>query len=266
MRRINFTRRLRLTDADVQVRRLRPVEGRLAFEISADFARLKKHHSPEVSDGALLAAEAHIGSRSERFDCGTVSAPRLGGHVSAQFADEDRVLFRFKVVDAVSNPGRLLALRPMIRSGENDNPHGSLIGFDVRPLDGVPFKVDFVSLSEPPVLVLNRELDEADVARVKLFARSNGTFLSLVLPAAAREILTRFIVVDSVDPTETDATPQAHDLWYRFAQQYSVQPLSELFPDGTKTDRLDWIDVVVAGMARDWKSVARLRDAILEEK
>ncbi len=265
MRNVNFTKRLQLTANEVEVRRVPAVDGQLAFELKVDFSRLNRHHGAGIVDAAMLAAEVYIGSRSERFDCGISSKPRLVGHISKQFRDDDRVLFRFKVIDTVTDPGRLLGLRSMMRTGQDDNPHGSLLGFDVQPLDGVPFKIDYASQSEPPVLVLNQDIHQADVARIKLFAKTNGTFLSIVLPAAAREILTRYLLIDEFPPTDLDSPPQPFDLWYRFAEQYSSQALSAILC-AELSEKIEWIDDAVRGMAKDWKAIQRLREAILEER
>ncbi len=264
MRRINFTRRLKLAGNDVRFRRLPHPDGPLKFELAIDFTRLKKCHTQPHVDEAILVVEVYIGTRTERFVCGTVGLPQLGPHQSKQFRDGDRVQVRVKVADVAEAPGRLLALR-QIRAGEEDATHQSLLPIDVRPLDGVPFKVEFGGQGEPPVLVLNDQLDDPNEPRAKLYAQSDKAFMALALPAAVREILTRYLIAEETPPSDDEDELQPHDEWYRFAQRFNSQPIQELFREGVeRIERLPWIESAVQGLARDWNAVQKLKDVIQE--
>src|SRR5262249_34359078 len=100
------------------------------------------------------------------------------------------------------------------------------------------YRLDFSN--DGPILLVNRAAGDKDaIVRSPLF-------MSIVYPAALREILNRIILVEGLDDPDDDGeSPEAR--WLRFATGLpGVGPI----PAKDDGDRDQWIDDAVAAFAR----------------
>lgn len=208
-----------------------PENSKSAPEFEVEFAsELLEDFPPDAS----LYVEAHFRETRQRFDFGTV------GNVSAP---EDRcldkidlsgpTLFRVLIVDHTGRQGLILGSGDHFRAdaGDDENNRTWLLSVSARPIGQLPWKVEFQT-GGMPELTINKSIPGA-IERL----RSDLVFQSLVLPAALREILIHYLVIDHDDSSEI------WEQWNSFASRYA-----EAVPTGgDASDQLEWVDEVVAG-------------------
>jgi hypothetical protein len=163
-----------------------------------------------------------------------------GDRTLSEFDSAEGVLFRVKVTSASDRQGVMLAEADGIRAGtapDEEEDRTPILPVKAEALGQEMYRVDF---TQHPVLLVNRAaVDWQSLAR-------SPVFLSLVYPAAFREILTRILIIE--DFTEADDLDRWESRWLAFAK---VLPGMGELPGGDDSlARHDWIDDAVASFAR----------------
>jgi hypothetical protein len=177
-----------------------------------------------------------------RFSFGTVGklAPPPDSHLS-RFSTPEGVRFRVKITSA-GEEHRILAEAdgiPLVLPDEKPGKHNPLLTvIPAKDLRDEMFRLDFAR--EQVALQINN-----DFGNYKEIGRS-AAFLSLVLPAVFRQILTRILLIDK--GIEEYGENDWHVLWIRFALGYPG--IGELPAEDDEEERLEWIDKVVAAFAK----------------
>ncbi len=256
MRRFNYTGRIKLKRDKTLFFLLPSEDGNVQFEARLDLADFRTDHP-----NARVAIEAYVGSRTERFELGTVSGPDLSRRRLANFRADDPVLFRVKVIDETNDAGRLLGLAKQIRpKGPDDINYSSLLPVTVGALENLVYRVDF-SPDSSPTLVLNEQLDQVAPEGIKAIARSHPMFVALVFPAVLREILTHLLLVDEIRPDDEDMDSWKRK-WIDFARLLNPSEFPQRDdPDGV----LNWIESGVTEFARKTASLPRFEQALRDQ-
>jgi hypothetical protein len=239
LRKLNFTDRVKVPQADVRVTLRREADGVLVFD-------------PAVSlDGLSAPAHAHVYIEAfhrtsyMRFDCGTVAhwAPPDDRRLTE--ISGSSVGFRLKIVD---DAHRILAVADDIRVTERApglGGHTPLLPVQFTDaLDQQAWRISF----EPdlPILELNNRM-----AGIEKIARDDALFFALVYPAAVREILTRILVIDAHDGFEE--TNDWWSLWLRWAARYTSTPVPS-----DPEDAPWWIEEVIGAFCSQHRVVDRI--------
>jgi len=111
-----------------------------------------------------------------------------------------------------------------------------------------------------PVLWVNNRISP----RIMDIVRRDAVWLSLVFPAAIREILSRILLVEERDDPWTDDDPSA--LWLRWGSDLigSSPPQSDDDEDRRDTEKLEWIDQVVNAFSAQVQASAKYRRSLSE--
>lgn len=198
IRRLNFTKRKKLTRDEVRIRLSERVEGE-PRTFHADL-----NLPGELPADALVFIEAQRASpfARMRFPWGTVGAPRPPeGRVLTDFPEElGPPVFRVKVTSSDGTRGKLLAeahrIQPVDPSEQPDNRRG-ILPISWQNNDGLVWKLD-VDDSAGPRLFID---ETADPFR-DLPARAY--FRALIFPEVMRQVLTYILRdADSLDELET---------------------------------------------------------------
>lgn len=254
MRHFNYTGRLRISRSDVSIALHASDDGTREFEAVLDLAAIRRH----APGNSAVFVEAYGGTKFERFAFGTLASPAPAArHRLATFGADENVLFRVKVVETDVTRGRIIAMATRIRpAGPGETQQASLLPVSVAKLEGVVYRVDFPD-DGPPTLVLNEELEAGLPQGIKAIART-PMFVSLVLPEVVRQILTRILVVDCHTDDDDDDSSHAAK-WKRFARVRNREPIPQLDDGDEPGPLLDWIDVAVARIAQDLRTLQRFR-------
>lgn len=249
IRRLNYTKRRRLTLDDVQIE-LSPLAAGTPrrFDIRLTLP-------PGLPPDAKVFVEAyrtHPPARM-RFNFGTVGRldwPPADERRLSEFPDELPPLFRVKVTDVSERPGRLLAyvarLRPQIPEVQPENRRG-ILHIHHKSLDGPIWQLDFSYSGYEPTLWIDSEADPArELAR-------DPKFIALVFPEVLRQTLNR-IVIDEPDLAEDEEGWAG--AWIRFARSVPGTAVPEPAADAEDEDKVVWIDEVVKAFARERKLAA----------
>jgi hypothetical protein len=233
VRRLNYTARQRISQADVDILLHGTSGGCGTFDAAPD---LSQYGFP--SD-ARVFIEAYRQTTLMRFDFGTVSVMKPPtDRMLTDFADLEEVLFRVKVTAVSGLSGVLLGIADRIRPRSPDEtPDQRLPLLPPLPedLDQEAWRVDFEGGT---YLLVSRHLPDW-----KQTVKSN-TFRALVYPAAMRQILERILFIENF--VSTDDPGDWRGRWLIFA---AALPGSGAVPTG-RDAQSDWIESAVAAFAR----------------
>jgi hypothetical protein len=127
---------------------------------------------------------------------------------------------------------------PVRFPGEVEEARLPLLPVKAEDLGHEVYRIDF--FGPTPMLLINRAVGDKDtVARSPLF-------MSLVYPAALREILTRIILVEDYEEYDEEGDSWM-DRWLKFATRL---PNMGPVPGKDDNDRELWIDDAVAAFAK----------------
>lgn len=161
-----------------------------------------------------------------------------------EFGGPEGILFRVKVSGDDETRGRLLAeadkIRPKLPDDE-ELPGTPLIKPEPGELGAEPWRLRFDD--DMPVLVVNKQ-----TANWKQVV-TDPVFRSLVAPAAMRQILTEFLIIEQ-DAGDEDDENDWRVRWTRFAERLGVGDCPGPVGDEAARDQVeDWIDTAVEAFA-----------------
>ncbi|WP_300496456.1 hypothetical protein [Marinobacter sp.] len=229
-RQINHTGRIHIKRSEVQIE---VVETKDVPEFRANL-KLDTSRLPANAD---IYIEAYHRNTSQRFEFGTVAAPRDPESLKLDQLDlSGPTLFRLKIVDNTEQVGRLIASAEGISpSSEDESKNESLMTFRSSPgMGNLTWKVVFEG--DKPVLCINNKIPEG-----KSLLLNNPMFSSLILPAAFREVLLKIYMDEGFDEEEGW---QAN--WLSFAREIAPEELVD--PDDLELV-LDWINDVAGAFS-----------------
>lgn len=234
VRRLNYTDRQRIAQADVEFILHVATDGTGAFDARLDLSRY------EFPSDARVFVEAYRQTTLMRFDYGSVSTPvPPANRALADFETADEVRFRVKVTATAGDAGKLLGeadrIRPRLPDEQPDR-RIPLLPPVPEDLGEEIWRVEFDG--NTTWLKVNSGLPDWKEA-----VRSH-TFRALVYPAAMRQILERILLVDNV--TVIDDPSDWHSRWLNFA---STLPGSRTVP-GARDEFDEWIENAVSAFAR----------------
>ena len=212
----------------------------------ADLTKLSEYKLPA---DAIVSVEARLQTRWMRFRYGTVGAIAPAADRSlTEFDSSDGIQFSVKVTAVSGNPGKLLAEAdgiPVRFTGEPEERRSSLLHVMPDDIGHEVYRLDFSN--DPIILLVNRAAGNKDaIVRSPLF-------MSIVYPAALREILNRIIHVEDLDDPDDDSESwQAR--WLKFA---TALPCVSPIPGKNDGDRDQWIDDAVAAFAKQQAMLSR---------
>lgn len=253
IRKFNYTNRVKIKREDVCINWVSSDEQNW---FDADLSKLLVNY--EFPDDSSVFLEAYRQTNWMRFDFGTIGnlKPPKDPHLRL-FDSPHGVKFRVKIT-ASGDVHKLLAEAnaiPLITPDDENSQDSPLL--DVEPTDQLGDEVYRVGFPEEgkPVLYINSEL-----GNYKIIGRSSA-FLSLVLPAAVREILFRIVIVDDwSDDTDMD---NWRSRWIKYA---NTLPENDQLSDIEKEDRLDWIQETVSRFAKKQKLKAQFKEFWRDEQ
>ncbi len=237
IRRLNYTGRKKIRREDVSIALHEKPNVPATFD--ADLTKLAVYKLP---GDATVAVEARLQTRWMRFPYGTVGAiTPATDRTLAEFDSVDGIMFSVKVTAATGDPGKLLAEAdgiPVRFPGEAEERRNPLLPVKSDDIGHEVYRLDFSN--DPPILLVNRAAGDKDaIVRSPLF-------MSIVYPAALREILNRIIHVEDLDDPDDDGESwQAR--WLKFA---AALPCIGPVPAKEDGDRDQWIDDAVAAFAK----------------
>lgn len=241
IRRLNYTRRQKLTREQVRIRLLQDGQGSRPFDAEL---RLPQ----QLPDDALVFVEAYRSSPSTRmrFDFGTVgrlSPPPLDDRRLEDFGEDlTSVLFRVKVTDVNSQRGKLLAdahrIKPIDPMQEPDRRQG-ILNTEWVDLEGLVWDVD-VRCSSGPRLLIDKHADHEKTLPDDL------RFQALVYPQVLRRVLETVVGdLDSVGDSES-----WEGRWFHFAKTLPGMAAEELRPDDDGERKMEWVESAVRRFAQ----------------
>ncbi|MDA7938545.1 hypothetical protein N9B71_05705 [Pirellulales bacterium] len=243
----NYTNRFDLEPDDfkLEVYDTKNSDVHLKFELGEEaIAALSGHPN------ARIMLEAYAQSRYERFDCGTISARKELDEKLIRFSKDDNVKFNVKIASEVEN-GLLVAsadaIRPKKAKGANNS---ALIGIQIKPLDGVVYRLDFNTDDGEPVLLLDKKLDEELDIGITQSCVIDRVLRSIVWPSVFREVLMMLLMVER-GKLEDENDPDWKCRWKETAQKFNNSSLPEWSDDDEeRNERIGWIDEAVAAFSR----------------
>ncbi len=230
-------------------------DGHRVFDANVDLDGL------DLPDSARLYVEAYYKSSYMRFDLGTV-AGRLSLTDDERRLTEvdagDIVYFRVKVVDETSSFGRILADADKIAPETAKVRQIPLLPVQPYDLGELAWRVDFDT--GQPVLWVNNRISP----RIMDIVKTDPVWLSLVFPAAIREILSRILLDEEPGDPWTDDGPIA--LWLRWSSELtgSRPPESDDDEDEVDAERREWIEQVVVAFSMQIHASDRYRLSLSE--
>ena len=248
LRKLNFTERARIQRSDAHIDLRRGDDGILAFDPSIDLTNI---NAPK---DARVYIEAQYRTSYMRFDCGSVGAFTLPEERRLTEIDSDRIVrFRIKIVDQSGGERRIVAASNDITVSCDRGGAGariSLLPVNFDDLGDLVWRIHFEA--DQPVLELNNRIDG-----IEQLARHDPRFFALVYPAAVREVLTHFLLVEQWE--ENDEGGDAPELWIRWAREMIVDPVPS-----DADDRRAWIDDVIAAFCGLHRTADKMRSATEE--
>lgn len=245
IRKFNYTDRRRIAQSRIRITLQRDGDD-LLFEPLIDLDGI------DLPADARVYLEAWYRTTSMRFACGTTGDLRLPRDRRLNALESRNVIhFRLKVVDESDRHHRILAVADGIRVSERDEGAGEIV-----TLLPVSFSEDLGQLlwnvrfeASGPVLELNHHLES-----IERIARLDPLFVAAVYPSAVREVLSRALLVEEVDPAEESG--EWWDLWLRWARALT----SEALPDAESDPESKgiWIEEVVRAFATRHSMLDRL--------
>src|SRR5437763_5250123 len=187
IRRLNYTGRKKIRREDVNIALHEKRNAPATFD--ADLTKLSEYKLP---GDATVSVEARLQTRWMRFPYGTVGAITPGAdRALTEFDSVDGIMFSVKVTAVTGNPGKLLAEAdgiPIRFPGEAEERRNPLLPVKSDDIGHEVYRLDFSN--DPPMLLVNHAAGDKDaIVRSPLF-------MSIVYPAALREILNRIIHVE----------------------------------------------------------------------
>ena len=229
LRKLNFTERARIPRSAVRIELRRESDGILAFDPSLDLAGIA------VAKDARVYIEAQYRTSYMRFDCGSAGALSIPENRRLTDIDSDRIVrFRIKVVAETAGARRIVAASNDITVSCDSGGTGSrlsLLPVNFDDLGDQVWRIHFEA--DQPILELNNRIDS-----IERLARHDPGFFALVYPAAVREVLTRFLLIDNWEENEDGG--DWPELWMRWAREM----IGESVPSDAD-DRRAWIDEVI---------------------
>jgi len=243
IRRLNYTKRKKLTREQVRIR-LSPSAHGGARTFDADLTM-----PPGLPGDARVFVEAYQASPAARmrFDFGTVDAmhpPPMEKRRLEDFNNDLPPLFRVKVTDARDQPGKLLAdahqIRPVDPDEKPDRRQGILyISWDDN--DGLPWRLE---LDDDRGAILY--IDETADPNHELPGRIE--FRALVYPEIIRRVLTSILIEHEGQFIEDSES--WHGRWVSFPHDgfgFTDPPPD---PDEEDMEKQAWIDAAVRWCSR----------------
>ena len=249
IRRFNYTNRKTIDRSHTNVTLHELDDGCCYFEVTID---LGSYSFPE---DALVRVEAWRSNAAQRWSLGTVGRLRNPSRSERILSDvPDTAQFRVAVV-AADDSGLLFGLskdlRPAKVSTDSGNGNGGRGGESMLPVqlvDGLGeevWRLDFGE-GEPVVMEVNKAIDGiADIV-----AR-DAAFRSLVMPDVFRAVLHRAILVDRIDPDDSQEHPWSDwiDLAKRHAPDADVPAITDENDSQQRASALIWVETVIRSFA-----------------
>jgi hypothetical protein len=243
LRKLNFTERTRIPRAACSVELRREPDGILAFDPKIDLAGIAAQAE------ARIYIEAQYRASYMRFDCGPIGAPAIPQERRLTEIESDRVVrFRVKVVDQSGGAHRIIASSSdMVISCDRGGSGARLplLPVNFADLGDQVWRIHFEA--DQPVLELNNRIDT-----IERLARSDPQFFALVYPAAVREVLTHYVVIERRE--EGDDESEWPAFWIRWARELTGEAVP---PD--PDDRSAWIDDVVVAFCSLHRTAEKMR-------
>jgi hypothetical protein len=252
-RRINSTGRKKISQDKIDLHILSVAPGEpLKAKIGIDLGSL------DLPPSAAVSVEAYHRSTAMRFDCGTVGAKKIPEVLVLNELDQaGGVLFRIKIVDQESQPGKILAsvdrARPSIE-GEHMG-RKSIFPVEYRDLGQEIWQVD-IDDDAGPFLLLNSKIP-ALMHRID----DNPLVAGALLAAALRIVLLHI----ASDPSEDDEEGGGWKTdWKRFCKEgLGIDDDPEDLED--EDARQVWADNVVRRYCETRAFVDKARQMIPEQ-
>lgn len=251
LRKFNYTNRIRILHEDARFS-LRPEGGKWSFDASLNLEPY------ELPADALVFVEAYRQTTWMRFNFGTIdNCTPPDERLLSEFDSPEDILFRVRVTAPGSGEDRhglLLAEanRVPLRSPEEvQSPSVSLLPVVPCELGAQLWKIDFV---DHPRLLLNTA-----AGNYKQIGIEPG-FISVVYPAALREILDR--ILHREERRDLDAEDWC-SRWLTFASDVlgvGAPPESENGPEADD----EWIDDAAASFAKKHDLLEKFRTFWME--
>lgn len=251
IRRFHYTGRKRINHQDAKVFINQPENG------SAEFDAVLSLSSYALPPEAEVSVEAYRQTSWMRFSCGTISSVSIpDDRKLVEFDSPDGLLFRVRVTQPGKPQGLLLAEADQIRprlpeDAEQDRiPIIQTMPFD---LEQEIYRVDY---SDRPVLLINSLTgDWRAVTRTPVF-------ISLVLPAVMREILTRILLF--AEDYDIEDLTDWRSQWVSFAM--TLPGIGSPPPDEDDTEIVAWIDEAVTAFCRRFSTFQKFKEYWTEEE
>ncbi|MFV2045278.1 MAG: hypothetical protein ACC700_18850 [Anaerolineales bacterium] len=238
-RRLNFTGRKRIPRNMIDCFVSTNSGGGSEFKVDVDLSGLN------LPGNAQVFIEAYYRSSVMRYDLGKVDSLQTPFTSRLDEIQSDIIFFRVKVVDQADGVGRILAIADGISPG-TDAPRSSLLPVTKQDLRDRIWRLSFDGPS--PVLEVNNQY-RSNIA-IDEIVRTEPAFLTLVLPAVLREVLTQILVINEYDELDGD---DWQSQWLQFASSFpAVEPLGNLPGDPRKNlgEYVDWIEEAVNSFCR----------------
>lgn len=243
LRKLNFTERTKIPRSSVRIELRRDDDGVLIFDPQLDFSGVK------APKNARVYIEAQYRTSYMRFDCGSIGGPLVPEERRLDEIDSDRIVrFRVKVVDHSNGARRIVAASNDITVACDAGASASrlpLLPVNFDDLGDQVWRIHFESTQ--PVLELNNRIEN-----IEQLARHDPAFFALVYPAAVREVLTNFLLVDRWN--ENDEGSDTPELWIRWAREMISDPVP-----ADEDDRRAWIDDVVVAFCGRHRVADKMR-------
>lgn len=243
LRKLNFTERATIPRSAARIEVRREPDGVLAFDAHLELDSVK------ATKDARVYIEAQYRTSYMRFDCGSIGAMLMPENRRLDEIDSDRIVrFRVKVVDHSDGQRRIVAASNDITVACDAGAASTrlpLLPVNFDDLGDEVWRVHFEAMQ--PVLELNNRIDN-----IEHLARQDAAFFALVYPAAVREVLTHFLLVERWDENEEGGdTPE---LWIRWAREMVGDPVP-----AEADDRAEWIKEVVAAFCGKHRVADKMR-------
>lgn len=243
LRKLNFTERTKIARSESSFELRRDPDGILAFDPTLDLTGI-----PLPAD-ARVYIEAQYRTSYMRFDCGPAGALSIPEERRLTEIDSDRVVrFRVKVVDQSGGERRIVAASNDIivscdRGGQGSRL--SLLQVNFTDLGDQVWRIHFEG--DQPILELNHRIES-----IEGLARNDPAFFALVYPAAVREVLTHYLLIDRSEAGDEDG--QWASLWIRWAREMAADPVP-----ADLDERAAWIDAVIVAFCGVHRVADKLR-------
>ena len=226
----------------------READGTLAFDPQLDLVGIRAPRD------ARVYIEAQYRSSYMRFDCGSLAAPLTPQNRRLDDIDSGRIVrFRVKVVDHSSGARHIVAASDDITVACDAGASASrlsLLPVNFDDLGDEIWRIHFEA--DQPILELNNRIDD-----IEQLARHDSRFFALVYPAAVREVLTHFLLVERWD--ENDEGGDTPELWIRWARGM----IDEALP-ADPDDRRAWIAGVIVAFCGVHRTADKMRSTAEE--